>query len=89
MTRRSWIAQSAHRSGAGPHADGRERRACSTRRQCRDRAVAEDLDTLDVEAQVQRRANDREIWYVGQWWPMDAFVERFPKAAVWLGVVAE
>jgi hypothetical protein len=53
MMHRSWIAQSACRTGAGPHADKRERRACSTRRQCRDRAVAEGLDTLDVAAEVQ------------------------------------
>jgi hypothetical protein len=46
MTRRSWLAQSAHRTGAGPHADRRERRD-STRRQHDDRVLAEHL-TLDA-----------------------------------------
>jgi hypothetical protein len=57
---RSWIAQSACRTGAGPHADTRERRSCSTRRQCRDRAVAEQLDTADVGAEVQAAADAAE-----------------------------
>lgn len=48
MTRRSWLAQSAHRTGAGPHADRRERREQSTRRQLRERVLAEHLAALDL-----------------------------------------
>jgi len=30
----------------------------------------------------------RDIWYAGRWWPMGEFITKFPKAAVWLGVVS-
>jgi hypothetical protein len=48
VSRRSWLAQSAHRTGAGPHADRRERRTQSTRRQCDDAVLAEHLAALDA-----------------------------------------
>jgi len=44
MTRRSWMAQTAaRRTGAGPHVDRSERREQSTRRQLRERVLAEHL----------------------------------------------
>lgn len=49
--RRSWLAQSATRTGGGPHADRRERRSCSTRRQCREREIAEQLAAADLDAE--------------------------------------
>jgi len=49
--RRSWIAQSAHRTGGGPHADRRERRSCSTRRQLREREITSQLDAADLDAE--------------------------------------
>lgn len=64
MTRRSWLAQSAHRTGAGPHADRRERRAQSTRRQCDDAVLAEHLAALDAAyaAADEYDARQRTAW---------------------------
>ena len=40
VKRRSWLAQSAHRSGAGPHQDRRDRRQ-GTRKQQTTKAIQE------------------------------------------------